>query len=54
MQAIMGEDYWSYGLEPNRHVIEAFGRYSLAQGLNKRKVEPEELFAPSTLNLSKS
>lgn len=54
MQSIMGEDYWSYHLEPNRHVIEAFGRYSLNQGLIKRKVEPEELFAPSTLNLSKS
>jgi 4,5-dihydroxyphthalate decarboxylase len=54
MQEIMGEDYWSYHLEPNRHVIEAFGRYALSQGLIKRKVEPEELFAPSTLNLSKS
>jgi 4,5-dihydroxyphthalate decarboxylase len=54
MQALLGEDYWSYHLEPNRHVIEAFGRYSLRQGLIKRKVEPEELFAPSTLNLSKS
>jgi 4,5-dihydroxyphthalate decarboxylase len=54
MQEIMGEDYWSYHLEPNRHVIEAFGRYALNQGLIKRKVEPEELFAASTLNLSKS
>ena len=54
MQEIMGEDYWSYHLEPNRHVIEAFGRYSLNQGLINRTVEPEELFAASTLNLSKS
>lgn len=54
MQSIMGEDYWSYHLEPNRHVIEAFGRYAMNQGLIKRKVAPEELFAPSTLNLSKS
>jgi 4,5-dihydroxyphthalate decarboxylase len=54
MQALLGEDYWSYHLEPNRSVIEAFGRYAMNQGLVKRKVEPEELFAPSTLNLSKS
>jgi 4,5-dihydroxyphthalate decarboxylase len=54
MEALLGEDYWSYHLEPNRHVIEAFARYSLSQGLIKRNVEPEELFAPSTLNLSKS
>jgi 4,5-dihydroxyphthalate decarboxylase len=54
MQALLGEDYWSYHLDPNRHVIEAFGRYAIKQGLVERKVEPEELFAPSTLNLSKS
>jgi 4,5-dihydroxyphthalate decarboxylase len=54
MQEILGEDYWSYHLEPNRHVIEAFGRYAMTQGLIKRAVAPEELFAPSTLNLSKS
>jgi 4,5-dihydroxyphthalate decarboxylase len=54
MQALLGADYWSYHLGPNRHVLEAFGRYALKQGLIKRKVEPEELFAPSTLNLSKS
>jgi len=23
----MGEDYWSYGLQPNRHVLDAFTRY---------------------------
>jgi 4,5-dihydroxyphthalate decarboxylase len=54
MQEILGEDYWSYHLEPNRHVIEAFGRYAMTQGLIKRAVAPEELFALSTLNLSKS
>ncbi len=54
MQALLGEDYWSYHLEPNRHVIDAFGRYAMNQGLIKRRVAPEELFAPSTLNLSKS
>jgi 4,5-dihydroxyphthalate decarboxylase len=54
MQKLLGEDYWSYYLEPNRHVLEAFARYALNQGLVDRLVAPEELFAPSTLNLSKS
>lgn len=54
MEQLLGEDYWSYHLEPNRHVLDAFARYAVKQGLATRLVEPEELFAPSTLNLSKS
>ena len=52
-RALMGEDYWSYGLQPNRPALEAFTRYHHEQGLSARKVAPEELFAPSTLELSK-
>ncbi len=51
--ALMGEDYWSYGVEANRHVLEEFLRYHHEQGLSKRKLTPEELFSPSTLDLSK-
>lgn len=52
-RTLMGEDYWSYGFEANRHALEAFTRYHHAQGLSARKVAPEELFAPSSLDLSK-
>jgi 4,5-dihydroxyphthalate decarboxylase len=52
-KALMGEDYWSYGLDPNQHVIEAFSRFHHEQGLSVRKVAPEELFARSALDLSK-
>ncbi len=52
-KALMGEDYWPYGLEANRHTIETFARYHHAQGLSKRLVAPEELFAASALDLSK-
>lgn len=45
----MGFDWWPYGFEPNRHVIETFLRYHYEQGLSKRKLRPEELFAPETL-----
>jgi len=50
---LMGEDYWSYGIEHNRDVLEAFMRYHHEQGLSARRVKLEELFAPSTFELSK-
>lgn len=52
-RALMGDDYWSYGFEPNRHVLETFARYHHEQGLSARRVAPEELFAASTLDLAK-
>jgi 4,5-dihydroxyphthalate decarboxylase len=45
----MGEDWWPYGLEPNRAVLETFLRYHNEQGLSKRRVTPDELFARETL-----
>ena len=44
----MGEDFWSYGLAPNRKGLETFLRHHHAQGLSSRLVAPEELFHPST------
>ena len=48
-RALLGEDLWSYGLEPNRHVLEAFLGYHHAQGLSPKPLGPEDLFAPETL-----
>jgi len=45
---LMGHDFWSYGLSPNRKVLEVFLRHHHAQGLSSRLVLPEELFHPST------
>jgi 4,5-dihydroxyphthalate decarboxylase len=45
---LMGHDFWSYGLAPNRKVLETFLRHHHAQGLSARQVTPEELFHPST------
>jgi 4,5-dihydroxyphthalate decarboxylase len=50
---LMGEDYWSYGIDANRHVLKVFLRYHHEQGLSKRLLAPEDLFAPSTLDLAK-
>jgi 4,5-dihydroxyphthalate decarboxylase len=46
---LMGEDFWSYGFGSNRHGLEYFTRHHHAQGLSARKLRPEELFHPSTL-----
>ena len=46
----MGDDWWPYGLEPNRKALETFLRYHHEQGLSKRLFKPEELFARETLS----
>ena len=48
-RALMGADFWSYGLAPNRKTVEAFLHHHHAQGLSKRLLTPEELFHPGTL-----
>lgn len=50
---LMGENYWPYGVAENLNDIEAMTRYSYEQGLAIRKLAPEELFAKSTLEVSK-
>jgi 4,5-dihydroxyphthalate decarboxylase len=46
---VMGNDFWPYGVEPNRKTLELMARYSHEQGLAVRPVAVEEMFAPSTL-----
>jgi 4,5-dihydroxyphthalate decarboxylase len=48
-RALMGTDFWPYGLERNAHALETFLRYSFEQGLAKRALKPAELFAPESL-----
>ena len=45
----MGEDWWPYGFAANRHVLDLFLRYHHEQGLSPRRLQPEALFAPETL-----
>ena len=44
----MGEDYWSYGVAPNRQTIETFLRHHFSQGLSARQLSVDEIFHPST------
>ena len=48
-----GNDWWSYGLENNLNVLETFTRYHQEQGLSPRKLSPQELFAPESLEAFK-
>jgi len=50
---LMGSDYWSYGFDANRDLLETFLAHHHAQGLSKRKVAAEELFFPTTLETVK-
>ncbi|HEX3573379.1 MAG TPA: ABC transporter substrate-binding protein [Rhodopila sp.] len=52
-EALMGEDFWSYGLGPNHLVLERFLRRHHAEGLSQRLLTPEELFHPSSLEAHK-
>ena len=50
---LMGSDFWSYGLEPNRHVLGRFLERHHAEGLSCRLLQPEDLFHPASLETHK-
>lgn len=52
-RSIAGDDFWPYGLEANRRTLEAFVQYGYEQGVCKRRLKVEELFAPETLERAK-
>jgi 4,5-dihydroxyphthalate decarboxylase len=49
-RALMGAEFWPYGVGPNEATLRAFLRYSFEQGLARRLLEPEDLFAAETLS----
>ena len=49
-RALMGENFWPYGIEANRNALEACLRHHHEQGILKRSYNIEELFAPETLS----
>jgi 4,5-dihydroxyphthalate decarboxylase len=52
-RAIMGDDFWPYGMDENRTTVEAFLDYHYRQGLAVKQLTAEEIFVPSTLERSK-
>jgi 4,5-dihydroxyphthalate decarboxylase len=53
LQHALGPDFWSYGLDANRRVLDTLARYSHEQSLAISRLPAEEMFAPSTHELFK-
>ena len=51
---LMGKNFYSYGFEANRKVLETLARYSYEQGLSSRKLSVDELFDPLGHTLSEA
>lgn len=49
-RAVLGDDYWPYGIGGNDLTLRTFLRYAHGQGLVPRPFEPHELFAPETID----
>lgn len=48
-RALMGRDFWPFGVAPNKPTLDAMTRWSHEQGLTPRRLAPEDLFVKSTL-----
>ncbi|WP_326955426.1 PhnD/SsuA/transferrin family substrate-binding protein [Amycolatopsis sp. NBC_01286] len=49
-RALLGEDWWPYGLDANRKAVDTFLRYHHEQGLSRRLLTSEDIFAPELLD----
>ena len=49
-QSLMGADPWPYGINANRHILEAQLRWSRLDGLQARPISLHDLFDPSCLD----
>jgi 4,5-dihydroxyphthalate decarboxylase len=47
---VMGQDFWSYGVDANRKTLAIMARYSYEQGLAVRLVDVDEMFAEGNLS----
>jgi len=48
---VMGEDYWSYGYNANKHVLDTFNSYAKEQFMIPNTFDTKELFCPSVLSM---
>lgn len=49
---LMGENFWPYGIGPNRKTLDALFQYSYEQGLASKRLSVEDLFHQSSLQFS--
>ena len=48
-RALLGKDWWPYGMEANRKAVDAILRYHYEQGLTRRRLACEDIFVPCML-----
>lgn len=53
-KALMGDNYFSYGIEPNRKSLESLFRYSYEQGLCSKHLKINDVFLSESLSLIES
>ena len=53
-RALMGDNFYSYGIEQNRKTLEALFRYSHQQGLSNRELTIDELFDSASLQFTET
>ena len=51
---LMGADFWRYGVAENAKEISTLARYSFEQGLAARVMTAEEIFHPTTFEISRT
>ncbi len=49
-RGLLGDDYWTNGVEANRTTIDTFLRYSFEQGISKTRLTCEDIFIPDLLD----
>jgi hypothetical protein len=49
-RALLGEDWWPYGLKRNRTAVDTFLRYHYEQGLSQRRLTSNDIFVPELLD----
>ncbi|MFF4188866.1 4,5-dihydroxyphthalate decarboxylase [Streptomyces sp. NPDC001691] len=49
-RALLGQDWWPYGLDANRKMLDTFLRYHHEQGLSKRLLTSEDIIVPALLD----
>jgi 4,5-dihydroxyphthalate decarboxylase len=47
-EAMMGRDFWPYGIEANRRTLDAFTRWAFEQGVCETRLDVDAMFAPET------
>ena len=51
---VMGDNFWPYGIEPNRKTLNALLQYAYDQGLAEKRLQIEDLFHPLAIGLAES